>query len=85
MKRKISIIFTLIMVISLALCFVTAYADGGEEQESIVTLDDVVVATNGGEVAFKKIDPYFNEYNINRHSDSIDTKGTIDEVLVLSA
>ena len=84
MKRKIKIIFTLIMVISLALCFVTAYADGGEEQESVVTLDDIVVATNGGEVAFKKIDPYFNEYNINRHSDSIDTKGTIDEVLVLS-
>ena len=84
MKRKIRIIFTLIMVISLALCFVTAYADGGEKQDSVVTLEDVVVATNGGEVSFKKIDSYFDEYNINRSSDTIDTKGTIDEVLVLS-
>ncbi len=84
MKRKICFVVTLIMVLSLALCFITAYADGEEEQDSIVTLEDVVVATNGGEISFKKIDSYFDNYNINRHSDSIDTKGTIDEVLVLS-
>lgn len=83
MKRKIGLIFTLIMALSLTLCVLTVNADEGVEQEAIVTIEDVVTS-NGGEVSFKKIDPYYDNYNINRRSNTIDTKGSIDEVLVLS-
>ena len=83
MKRKIGLIFTLIMALALTLCVLTVNADEGVEQETIVTIEDVVTS-NGGEVSFKKIDPYYDNYNINRGSNTIDTKGSIDEVLVLS-
>ena len=83
MKRKIRVIFTLIMALSLTLCVLTVNADEGVEQETVVTIEDIVTS-NGGEVSFKKIDPYYDNYNINRGSNTIDTKGSIDEVLVLS-
>ncbi|MBR2448764.1 MAG: hypothetical protein IKB30_01440 [Clostridia bacterium] len=83
MKRKIILIFTLIMSICLSLCVVIANADNSIEKEDAVILEEIVTS-NGGEVAFKKIDPFFDKYNINRKSDAIDTVGTIDEVLVLS-
>ncbi len=50
--------------------------------EDVLTCDDIV-DTSGGTVEFKKIDPLFDTYNINNHSDTIDTVNTIDEVLVL--
>ena len=63
MKRKIILIFTLIMSICLSLCVVIANADNSIEKEDAVILEEIVTS-NGGEVAFKKIDPFFDKYTL---------------------
>ena len=87
MKKRLKSILTFIasffMAASIACGAITVNAYENNEQVSAVTLDDIVVS-NGGEIAFQKIDPMYDKYNINRGSDTIDTEGTIDEVLVLS-
>jgi hypothetical protein len=87
MKKRLKSILTFIasfsMAASIACGVITVNAYENNEQVSAVTLDDIVVS-NGGEIAFQKIDPMYDKYNINRGSEEIDTEGTIDEVLVLS-
>ena len=79
-KRTILLILIILcsVIIPISL-FVNADTDITED---ILTCDDIVDAS-GGTVEFKKIDPLFDTYNINNHSDTIDTVNTIDEVLVL--
>ena len=86
MNKRVKLILTFLtsvsVLISAAFGLITAKANE-EDAQAAVTLGDIVTS-NGGDISFQKIDPMYDEYNINRGSENIDTKGTIDEVLVLS-
>ena len=83
MKKKLLIIMIFVLAFSLVLSMtLKAKADSTTKEEEIVTCDDLV-ESNGGFAEFKEIDPVFSSYNINNHSDTIDTTNTIEKVLVL--
>ena len=82
MKKRVTLFLALTFVCSVFLLvgYITNAEPAGTE--AVVTCNDLV-ETDGGTAEFKKIDPIFSTYNINKHSDTIDTQNTIDEVMVL--
>ncbi len=87
MKKRLKSILAFIasfsVMASVAFGCIIVNANESKETPKTVTLEDVV-SSNGGEISFQKIDSMYNTYNINKHSECIDTVGSIDEVLVLS-
>ncbi|HBF86117.1 MAG TPA: hypothetical protein DDW54_00400, partial [Clostridiales bacterium] len=82
MKKQTIWLLALMFICSLALSVgFIAGAESGSNEETVTVSD--LVYFDGGSAEFKKIYPLFDAYNINKHSDAIDTKNTIDKVLVL--